>query len=100
MPYDWEADRIRAIPRAHIRLGIHPEASKTARGATISKPGKGDYTLAKAYRVISLLNCLGKMVEKVAAELISAHCEALDKFHPGRYGGSRDGRQWMRWEWR
>ena len=81
--YDWEADKIGAILRAHIRLGIHPEAWKTARGVTIPKPGKEDYTLAKAYRVISLLNCLGKMVEKMAAELISAHCEALNKFHLG-----------------
>ena len=26
------------------------------------------------------------MVEKLAADLISVHCEALDKFHPGHYG--------------
>ena len=34
--------------------------------------------------MIFLLNYLGKMVEKVAAELISAHCEAHNKFHPGQ----------------
>ena len=85
--YDWEPERIEAIIRAHIRLGIHPDAWKTARGVTIPKPGKTNYSLAKAYRVISLLNCLGKMVEKVAADLISLHCEPLNKFHPGQYGG-------------
>ena len=57
------------------------------RGVTIPKPGKADYSYAKAYKVISLLNCLGKMVEKLAADLICVHCEALDKFHPGQYGG-------------
>ena len=36
------------------------------------KPGKDDYGMAKLYRCISLLNCLGKMVEKVAAELVGA----------------------------
>ena len=42
--------------------------------------------MAKAYRVISLLNCLGKMVEKVAALLISNQCEREGAFHPGQYG--------------
>ena len=85
--YDWEPDCIEAIIRAHIRLGIHPKARKIARGVTIPKPGKANYGLDKAYRVISLLNCLGKMVEKVVADLISLHCEAMNKFHPGQYGG-------------
>ena len=61
-------------------------AWKTARGVAIPKPGKPDYGVAKAYRVISLLNCLGKMVEKVAAILISNHCEREGAFHPGQYG--------------
>lgn len=47
----------------------------------IPKPGKDDYSAAKAYRVIS-----GKMVEKVAAMLVSAHCEMSRGFHPGQYG--------------
>ena len=51
---------------AHIRLGVHPDRWKVARGVVIPKPGKDDYPLAKAYRVIPLLNCLGRMVEKVA----------------------------------
>ena len=42
--------------------------------------------MAKAYRVISLLNCLGKIVEKVVAMLVSAHCETLGGFHLGQYG--------------
>ena len=42
--------------------------------------------MAKAYWVISLLNCLDKIVEKVAAVLVSAHCEARSAFHPGQYG--------------
>ena len=32
-----------------------------------------DYTLIKAYRVISLLNYLGKVIEKLAAEAIARH---------------------------
>ena len=42
--------------------------------------------MAKAYWVISLLNCLDKMAGGVAAMLVSAHCEARSAFHPGQYG--------------
>jgi hypothetical protein len=57
-----------------------------ARGVVIPKPGKGNYGLAKSYRVISLLNCLGRVVEKVVAKIISGHCEREDSLHPGQYG--------------
>jgi hypothetical protein len=45
--------------------------------------------MVKAYRVISLLNCLGKVVEKVAAEAISSYCEATGVIHPGQMGSRR-----------
>ena len=41
-----------------------------------------------AYRVISLLNCLGKVVEKIA-EAISHHCEATKSLHPGQMGSRK-----------
>lgn len=85
-PSPSEPDRVVALIRAHIRLGTHPDKWKTARGATIPKPAKDDYSLAELYRVISLLNCLGKMVEKVSAMLVSAHCEATGSLRPGQYG--------------
>ena len=66
--------------------GAYPRQWKTARGVAIPKPGNDCYGLAKPYRVISPLNCLGKMVEKVAAMLVSTHCEATGCFHPGQYG--------------
>jgi hypothetical protein len=40
----------------------------------------------KAYRVISLLNCLGKVVEKVAATALSRLCEEKELLHPGQFG--------------
>ncbi|KYG39788.1 hypothetical protein M433DRAFT_9919 [Acidomyces richmondensis BFW] len=43
-----------------LDIGIHPRAWKQAIGAILKKPGKPDYSIPKAYRVISLLNCLGK----------------------------------------
>ena len=84
--FSWDTARVVALIRAHIRLGIHPARWKLARGIIIPKPGKDDYSAAKACRCISLLNCLGKMVEKVVADLISEHCEVAQGFHPGQYG--------------
>ena len=72
-------------------MGVHPDRWKVARGVTIPKPGKDDYNLAKSYRCISLLNCLGKMMEKVAAMMVGAHCDQVTGFHPTQYG-CRSGR--------
>ena len=48
------------------------------RGARVAIPklGKDDYNVAKACRAISLLNYLGKMVEKVAAVCTVRQAEA------------------------
>ena len=73
---------------------------KVARGVTILQPGKDSYALAKSYRVISLLNCLGKMVEKAAAMLASQHCEASGNFHPDSIGAGQDDPEWMLLDWR
>jgi hypothetical protein len=39
----------------------------------------------KACRVISLLNCLEKVVEKVAATALSRVCEEKELLHPGQF---------------
>jgi hypothetical protein len=60
---------------------------KIDKGITIPKLWKDDYGKAKSYRVISLLNCISKTVEKVAAILIT---EAVEKgksyLHMGQFG--------------
>ena len=84
--FNWDRCRITELIRIHIRLVLHPQCWKTARGVIIPKPGKDDYGLATSYRVISLLNCPRKMVEKVAAMLVSTHCESTGGFHLGQYG--------------
>ena len=59
------------------------------KGVLLQKPNKADYTQVKAYRVISLLNCLGKVVEKLVAGLITDHCERQGALHPGQMGARR-----------
>jgi hypothetical protein len=87
--FEWDETRMVALVRACIRLGLHPRTWKMARGITIPKPGKSDYGLAKSYRVISLLNCLGKVVEKVVANMLSFETDRGNLLHPGQYGGRR-----------
>lgn len=77
--------RIRWLPSSRPALALAPRPVEDARGVAIPKPGKDDYGLAKSYRIISLLSCLGKIVEKVAAMMVSAHCETDGDPHPGRY---------------
>jgi Reverse transcriptase (RNA-dependent DNA polymerase) len=55
---------------ACLRVGHHPKPWKEAVVCVIPKPNHADYTLAKNYRPISLLECLGKLLEKVIARLI------------------------------
>ena len=43
----------------------------------------------KAYQVISLLNCLGKVVENIAADAIAHHCEAMGVLYPGQMGSRK-----------
>jgi len=82
---EWDAPRIIAIVKMSFRLGIHPRAQKEARGVVKPKLNKPDYGVAKAYRVIMLLNCLGKVVEKVAVNAIAEQCERRQLLHNGQF---------------
>jgi len=93
--WDWDPRRITALTRGAIRTGYHPRAWKTARGIVIPKPGKPDYSKARAYRVIALLNSLGKVVEKVAADIIA---DSLDQMAAAREDHAHKEQQWKA-EW-
>jgi len=83
--WDGDSQRIIHVVRLSFRLGVHPRAWKEAKGVVIPKPNKRDYGVAKAYRVIMLLNCLGKVVEKVPADAIAEECERRRLLHDGQY---------------
>jgi hypothetical protein len=68
-----------------------PREWKTAKIIPLRKPKKPDYTLAKAYRPISLLNTLGKMLEALVAERISYLVETHNLL-PMNHFGARKGR--------
>lgn len=68
MLWEWDKEQIASTIQQAIRLGYHPKAWKRARGILLEKGGKRDFGLVRSYRVISLLNCMGKVFEKVIAE--------------------------------
>jgi hypothetical protein len=87
--WKWDSQRIIALVKTCFRLGIHPIAWKEARGVVIPKPNKPDYGIAKSYTVITWLNCLGKVVEKVAANAIAGECERKRLLHDRQFGCSK-----------
>lgn len=78
------------IVRHTIRLGYHPQEWKKARGILLQKGGKRDIGLVRSYRVISLLNCMGKVIEKVVAEQLSQYYESYSKLYSGQIRGRKE----------
>jgi hypothetical protein len=73
--WEWAAEHMTALVRGCIRLGHHPQMWKTAKGIVIPKAGKSDYSQVRSYRVIALLDVMGKLVERTAAHLLNDHLE-------------------------
>lgn len=52
----------------------------------VPKPGKADYSLPKCYRPVALLECMGKLLEKVIAKRISHDITALGLIPTTQFG--------------
>jgi hypothetical protein len=74
-----------------IETGYHPHCWREATGAILKKANKPDYTAPKAYRPVSLLNCLGKVAEKIVAKRFSTLAEKYQLLDTEQMGG-RPGR--------
>ena len=72
---------------AAVTLGHHPWRCATV--VPIPKPSKIDYRIAKAYRPISLLECCGKLLEKIVAKRILLDAARFNLLPPRQFG-SRD----------
>ena len=82
---------VTSIFTASIDLGYYPRQWKMAKIVVLRKPGKSDYTSAAAYRSISLLNTLGKLLEAVVARRLSYYAEKYELLPDTQFGG-RPGR--------
>jgi hypothetical protein len=64
-----------------IEKGYHLTQWREAIGIILKKQNKPDYSNPKAYRIISLLNCLGKTAEKIVATKLEYLAETTDLLH-------------------
>ena len=85
----------RAAPESFYKVfsplfsyGYHPQCWREATGAILAK-GKPDTADPKSYRVISLLNCLGKITERITAKRLGYIVEISTLLDPSQIGGRR-----------
>ena len=70
-----------------IEKGYHPKQWREAIGVILKKPDRPSHIL-KTYRVISLLNCLGKVAEKIVATRLSYLAKTTTNLlYPKQLGG-------------
>ena len=72
------------IYNAALCFGHHPWT--TAKVVIIPKPNKTDYSAAKAYRPVSLLECFGKVLEKIVANRFVSDSNLHDILPPSQFG--------------
>jgi CHAD domain-containing protein len=73
--------QVRAVKEIRKRKVMDYLRELEAIATFSSRQGKPTYTTAKAYRVISLLSCWEKVVEKAIATCIASFCNIKDVFH-------------------
>jgi len=54
-----------------LKAGYHPKSWRKAIAVALRKPGKADYSNPRAYHLITLLECLGKILEKIVARRLT-----------------------------
>ncbi|KAF8669463.1 hypothetical protein AX14_006046 [Amanita brunnescens Koide BX004] len=69
--------------------GRWPTWFKESTCVIIPKPNKPKYDVPKAFRPISLLNTISKLLTKVIASRMQYDCLRYDILHPGQCGGVR-----------
>ena len=70
-----------------VRAGHHPLLWREAIVCAVPKPHHADYSLAKNFRPVSLLECMGKLVEKLVARLLYSEIIRHDLLPTNQFGG-------------
>jgi hypothetical protein len=72
-----------------LRAGYHPRLWRKVVAVALKKPNKPDYSnpLARAYRLITLLECLGKVLERIIAKRLTFIAGKYDLVPPNQFGG-------------
>ncbi len=73
--------------RATFALNYYPEEWKLSDTIVLKKPGKTDYTVAKAWRPIALLNCMSKILSRCVADILVYEAERRSLLANFQFGG-------------
>jgi len=76
-----------SVVRASLDLGVHHDTWKQSLVAVIPKNNKKDMALPKSHRPIQLIECIGKLVEKIAAQRIYFDLGKHDLMPFNQFGG-------------
>ncbi|KAF8671546.1 hypothetical protein AX14_005690 [Amanita brunnescens Koide BX004] len=69
------------------RTGVWLAHFKDSFSVIIPKPNKSDYTIPKAYRLIALLNTIGKLLTKILANRLQHDSAKFGLLHRDQFGG-------------
>jgi Reverse transcriptase (RNA-dependent DNA polymerase) len=70
-----------------LRNGYHPKSWRKAIAIALRKPNKPDYSNPRAYRLITLLECLAKVLERIVAKHLTFLAGQLNLIPPNQFGG-------------
>ncbi|KAE8238746.1 hypothetical protein A4X13_0g8396 [Tilletia indica] len=70
-----------------LRLGWHPSVFRQATLVALKKNGNRDPAQPRSYRLISLLPCLGKVLEKIVAQRLMFYARKYGWVPPEQFGG-------------
>lgn len=79
-------ERLTILRRRIISQGYYSENLKIVKGVVIRKRSKPNYSKPNAYRVISLINCISKVIKKVATVGLTRQLERITKLHKRQMG--------------
>src|ERR1700724_3483072 len=82
-------DHLFYIYRASLEFAFYHDHWLTSLTLVLRKPGKPAYDVAKAYRPISLLDTIGKLLSTLITTDLSFLAETHGMLPPGQFGGRR-----------
>ncbi|PBK71416.1 hypothetical protein ARMSODRAFT_846513, partial [Armillaria solidipes] len=73
LQWAWDVCKNFIVALIHLcaTMGYHPTPWKMAIAFALRKPGKKDYGMPRAWRLIPLLKCLGKVLEQIQANRLA-----------------------------
>ena len=80
-------NEITMLIHRYLANGYHPLQWQRAIAIALKKPNKPDYTQSRAYQLITLLECMGKLLEKVVAHRLMYFTGRYNLISGSQFGG-------------